>query len=178
MATALSFDPDVYCLLPLQSPPGIPLVAAAAAADCINIPSLAGAILLVSNRNPEIHTPKPLYSLWYLWLCEVGEDLAQQGGGCAGVEGRQQPGSASCEPPKHSAWEASVYYKVMLLPGEGQENQGFTKSSDSLPLHCLKKLGFKYFKNFPLLSATLHLSNITSSESEEFLKNLFSSNRD
>jgi polypyrimidine tract-binding protein 1 len=63
-------------------------------------------------------------------------------------------------------------HQSILLPHEGLEEHGFTKDSDSLPLHCFKKLGSKFFKNFFLLSATLHLTNIPSLLSEEFLKNL------
>ncbi|EDL86327.1 rCG38915, partial [Rattus norvegicus] len=53
---------------------------------------------------------------------------------------------------------------------------GFTKDADSSPVHCFKKLGPKFFKNFFLFSAIRQLINIPSSVSEQFLKN-FSSNK-
>uniref|UniRef100_A0A672INY6 RRM domain-containing protein n=1 Tax=Salarias fasciatus TaxID=181472 RepID=A0A672INY6_SALFA len=61
------------------------------------------------------------------------------------------------------------------LPREGHEDQGLTKNYSNSPLHRFKKPGSKNYSNIFPPSATLHLSNIPPSVSEEDLKMLFSS---
>lgn len=68
-------------------------------------------------------------------------------------------------------------HQSILLPREVQEDQGFTKDSDSSPRHCFKKLGLKFFQNFFLFSVTLYLANIHFLVSEESLKNFLSNNK-
>ncbi|EDL31648.1 mCG13402, isoform CRA_e, partial [Mus musculus] len=67
-------------------------------------------------------------------------------------------------------------HQSVQLPREGQEDQGLTKDYGSSPLHRFKKPGSKNFQNIFPPSATLHLSNIPPSVSEDDLKSLFSSN--
>uniref|UniRef100_A0A2K6UX89 Polypyrimidine tract-binding protein 1 n=1 Tax=Saimiri boliviensis boliviensis TaxID=39432 RepID=A0A2K6UX89_SAIBB len=67
-------------------------------------------------------------------------------------------------------------HQNVQLPREGQEDQGLTKDYGNSPLHRFKKPGSKNFQNIFPPSATLHLSNIPPSVSEEDLKVLFSSN--
>uniref|UniRef100_A0A2K6K7F3 RRM domain-containing protein n=1 Tax=Rhinopithecus bieti TaxID=61621 RepID=A0A2K6K7F3_RHIBE len=57
----------------------------------------------------------------------------------------------------------------------GRKDQGLTKDYGNLALHRFKKPGFKNFQNIFLPSATVHLSNIPPSVSEEYLKVLSSS---
>lgn len=66
-------------------------------------------------------------------------------------------------------------HQTVQLPREGQEDQGLTKDYTSSPLHRFKKPGSKNFQNIFPPSATLHLSNIPPSVTEDDLKNLFSS---
>uniref|UniRef100_G3UBJ5 Polypyrimidine tract-binding protein 1 n=1 Tax=Loxodonta africana TaxID=9785 RepID=G3UBJ5_LOXAF len=67
-------------------------------------------------------------------------------------------------------------HQNVQLPREGQEDQGLTKDYSNSPLHRFKKPGSKNFQNIFPPSATLHLSNIPPSISEDDLKILFSSN--
>lgn len=67
-------------------------------------------------------------------------------------------------------------HQNVQLPREGQEDQGLTKDYGNSPLHRFKKPGSKNFQNIFPPSATLHLSNIPPSVSEDDLKALFSSN--
>uniref|UniRef100_A0A7N8XNF3 Polypyrimidine tract binding protein 3 n=1 Tax=Mastacembelus armatus TaxID=205130 RepID=A0A7N8XNF3_9TELE len=68
-------------------------------------------------------------------------------------------------------------HPVVQLPrgGAGQEEQALTRDFSGSALHRFKKPGSKNFNNIFPPSATLHLSNIPSSVSEEVLKELFSS---
>uniref|UniRef100_A0A2I2YQ98 RRM domain-containing protein n=1 Tax=Gorilla gorilla gorilla TaxID=9595 RepID=A0A2I2YQ98_GORGO len=70
--------------------------------------------------------------------------------------------------------QAQLHQNVQL-PREGREDQGLTKDYGNSPLHRFKKPGFKNFQNIFLPSATVHLSNIPPSVSEEDLKVLSSS---
>ncbi|XP_075031337.1 polypyrimidine tract-binding protein 1 isoform X5 [Calonectris borealis] len=67
-------------------------------------------------------------------------------------------------------------HQTVQLPREGQEDQGLTKDYGNSPLHRFKKPGSKNFQNIFPPSATLHLSNIPPSITEEDLKMLFSGN--
>uniref|UniRef100_A0A3Q2QD36 Polypyrimidine tract binding protein 3 n=1 Tax=Fundulus heteroclitus TaxID=8078 RepID=A0A3Q2QD36_FUNHE len=67
-------------------------------------------------------------------------------------------------------------HPVVQLPrgGAGQEEQTLTQDFAGSALHRFKKPGSKNFNNIFPPSATLHLSNIPSSVSEDSLKDLFS----
>uniref|UniRef100_A0A7N6AZG3 RRM domain-containing protein n=1 Tax=Anabas testudineus TaxID=64144 RepID=A0A7N6AZG3_ANATE len=66
-------------------------------------------------------------------------------------------------------------HPVVQLPrgGAGQEEQALTRDFSGSSLHRFKKPGSKNFNNIFPPSATLHLSNIPSSVSEDGLKDLF-----
>uniref|UniRef100_A0A8C2I201 Polypyrimidine tract-binding protein 3-like n=1 Tax=Cyprinus carpio TaxID=7962 RepID=A0A8C2I201_CYPCA len=66
-------------------------------------------------------------------------------------------------------------HQTVQLPREGQEDQGLTKDFSGSPLHRFKKPGSKNFQNIFPPSATLHLSNIPPSTTDDFLKDLFAS---
>ncbi|TRY59130.1 hypothetical protein DNTS_025626 [Danionella cerebrum] len=66
-------------------------------------------------------------------------------------------------------------HQTVQLPREGQEDQGLTKDYSGSPLHRFKKPGSKNFLNIFPPSATLHLSNIPPSTTDDFLKDLFGS---
>uniref|UniRef100_A0A8C5K5N4 RRM domain-containing protein n=1 Tax=Jaculus jaculus TaxID=51337 RepID=A0A8C5K5N4_JACJA len=147
--------------------------AAAAAAGCIAIPGLAGAgnsVLLVSNLNPEKVTSQSLFILfgiysdvqWVKILFNKKENALGQM-----ADGNQAQLPVRITLSKH---------QNVQLPHEGQKDQGLTKDYGSSPLHRFKKPGSKNFQNIFPPSATLHLSNIPPSVSEQDLKTLFSSN--
>uniref|UniRef100_A0A2K6K7C7 RRM domain-containing protein n=1 Tax=Rhinopithecus bieti TaxID=61621 RepID=A0A2K6K7C7_RHIBE len=134
-------------------PLAIPSAAAAAAAGRIAIPGLAGAgnsVLLVGNLNPERVTPQSLV-LFILF---------------------SNYGYVQCVKILFNKKENAL---LKMLPREGRKDQGLTKDYGNLALHRFKKPGFKNFQNIFLPSATVHLSNIPPSVSEEYLKVLSSS---
>ncbi|KAF7470662.1 Hypothetical predicted protein [Marmota monax] len=112
-------------------------------------------ILLVSNLNPERVTPQTLFILFGIY------------------------GDVQRVKILFNKKENALLFKnrnVQLLR-EGKEDQDLNKDYGNSPMHPFKKPGSKNFQNIFLPSATLHLSNILPSFTEEDLKVLFSSNR-
>uniref|UniRef100_A0A2I3TIF1 RRM domain-containing protein n=1 Tax=Pan troglodytes TaxID=9598 RepID=A0A2I3TIF1_PANTR len=145
-------------------PPAIPsAVAAAAAAGQIAIPGLAGtgnSVLLVSDLNPERVTPQSLcFCFVYGDVQRVKTPFNKKENALVQMADGNQ---------------AQLHQNVQL-PREGREDQGLTKDYGNSPLHRFKKPGFKNFQNIFPPSATVHLSNIPPSVSEEDLKVLSSS---
>ncbi|XP_064416098.1 polypyrimidine tract-binding protein 2 isoform X8 [Latimeria chalumnae] len=64
-------------------------------------------------------------------------------------------------------------HQTVQLPREGLDDQGLTKDFSNSPLHRFKKPGSKNFQNIFPPSATLHLSNIPPSVTEDDLRTLF-----
>ncbi|XP_069784487.1 polypyrimidine tract-binding protein 1-like isoform X4 [Narcine bancroftii] len=169
------------------APLGMPsaAAAAAAAANRMGIPgfaSAANAVLLVSNLNSERVTPQCLFILFGVYgdvqrvkiLFNKKENALVQMFDCTQAQlamshlnGQRLHGKAMrVTMSKH---------QTVQLPREGQEDQGLTKDYSSSPLHRFKKPGSKNFQNIFPPSATLHLSNIPPSVTEDDLKMLFSS---
>ncbi|XP_074020000.1 polypyrimidine tract-binding protein 1 isoform X5 [Numenius arquata] len=176
--------PNVHgALAPLAIPSA---AAAAAAAGRIAIPGLAGAgnsVLLISNLSPEVITPQCLFILFGVYgdvqrvkiLFNKRENaLVQMADGnqaqlaMSHLNGQKLHG-------KPVRITLSKHHMVQL-PREGQEDHGLTKDYGNSPLHRFKKPGSKNFQNIFPPSATLHLSNIPPSITEEDLKMLFSTN--
>ncbi|NXU58505.1 PTBP1 protein, partial [Turnix velox] len=174
--------PNVHgALAPLTIP-----AAAAAAAGRIAIPGLTGAgnsVLLVSNLIPERVTPQCLFILFGVYgdvqrvkiLFKKKENaLVQMADGnqaqlaMSHLNGQKLHG-------KSIRITLSKHHTVQL-PRPGQEERGLTKDFVNSALHRFKKPGSKNFQNIFPPSATLHLSNIPPSITEEDLKMLFSSN--
>uniref|UniRef100_A0A8C5ZCW3 Polypyrimidine tract-binding protein 1 n=1 Tax=Marmota marmota marmota TaxID=9994 RepID=A0A8C5ZCW3_MARMA len=180
MAAAFGLSvPNVHgALAPLAIPSA---AAAAAAAGRITIPGLAGAgnsVLLVSNLNPEVRGSLPgvygdvqrvkiLFNKKENALVQMA-DGSQAQLAMSHLNGHKLHG-------KPIRITLSKHQNVQL-PREGQEDQGLTKDYGNSPLHRFKKPGSKNFQNIFPPSATLHLSNIPPSITEEDLKVLFSSN--
>jgi polypyrimidine tract-binding protein 2 len=68
----------------------------------------------------------------------------------------------------------SSKHGLVQLPKEGQPDSGLTKDYSNSPLHRFKKPGSKNYSNIYPPSATLHLSNIPPSVSEEYIREAFS----
>ncbi|XP_051495519.1 polypyrimidine tract-binding protein 1 isoform X2 [Apus apus] len=174
--------PNVHgALAPLAIP-----AAAAAAAGRIAIPGLTGAgnaVLLVSNLNSERVTPQCLFILFGVYgdvqrvkiLFNKKENALVQmaDGNQAQLAMSHLNGQKLLGKPIRITLSK---HQTVQLPREGQEDQGLTKDYGNSPLHRFKKPGSKNFQNIFPPSATLHLSNIPPSISEEDLKMLFSSN--
>ncbi|CAH2292930.1 polypyrimidine tract-binding 1 [Pelobates cultripes] len=158
--------------------------AAAAAAGRLGIHGLGipgNSVLLVSNLNPERVTPQCLFILFGVYgdvhrvkiLFNKKENaLVQMADGnqaqlaMSHLNGQRLHG----KPLRITVSK----HQTVQLPREGQEDQGLTKDYGSSPLHRFKKPGSKNFQNIFPPSATLHLSNIPPTVSEEDLKMLFS----
>ncbi|KFW84581.1 Polypyrimidine tract-binding protein 1, partial [Manacus vitellinus] len=168
------------------TPLAIPAAAAAAAAGRIAIPGLAGAghsVLLVSNLIPEVITPQCLFILFGVYgdvqrvkiLFKKQENALVQmtDGNQAQLAMSHLNGQKLHGKPIRITLSK---HQTVQLPGKGQEEQRLTKDYGNSPLHRFKKPGSKNFQNIFPPSATLHLSNIPPSITEEDLKMLFSSN--
>ena len=70
----------------------------------------------------------------------------------------------------------SSKHGLVQLPKEGQPDSGLTKDYSNSPLHRFKKPGSKNYSNIYPPSATLHLSNIPASVSEEQIREAFATN--
>lgn len=185
MAAAFGLSvPNVHgALAPLAIPSA---AAAAAAAGRIAIPGLAGAgnsVLLVSNLNPERVTPQSLFILFGVYgdVQRVKILFNKKENALVQMADGSQAQLAMSHLNGHKLHGKSVRitlskHQSVQLPREGQEDQGLTKDYGSSPLHRFKKPGSKNFQNIFPPSATLHLSNIPPSVSEDDLKSLFSSN--
>ncbi|KAK2887840.1 polypyrimidine tract-binding protein 3-like [Channa argus] len=141
-------------------------------------------VLLVSNLNPESISPHCLFILFGVYgdvqrvkiLFNKKEnalvqmtDATQAQLAMSHLNGQRLHGNViRVTLSKHP---------VVQLPrgGAGQEEQALTRDFSGSALHRFKKPGSKNFNNIFPPSATLHLSNIPSSVSEEVLKDLFSS---
>ncbi|XP_054835941.1 polypyrimidine tract-binding protein 2 isoform X5 [Eublepharis macularius] len=137
------------------SPLGIPNAAAAAAAAAagrVGMPGVSAGgntVLLVSNLNEEMVTPQSLFTLFAM----------------SHLNGQKMYGKIiRVTLSKH---------QTVQLPREGLDDQGLTKDFGNSPLHRFKKPGSKNFQNIFPPSATLHLSNIPPSVSEDDLRTLF-----
>ncbi|KFP05032.1 Polypyrimidine tract-binding protein 1, partial [Calypte anna] len=183
MAAAFGLTiPNVHGALP---PLAIP-AAAAAAAGRIAIPGLTGAgnpVLLVSNLNSEVITPQCLFILFGVYgdvqrvkiLFKKKENALVQmtDGNQAQLAMSHLNGQKLLGKPIRITLSK---HQTVQLPRDGQEDNGLTKDYGNSPLHRFKKPGSKNFQNIFPPSATLHLSNIPPSITEEDLKMLFSSN--
>ncbi|XP_072804242.1 polypyrimidine tract-binding protein 1 isoform X2 [Vicugna pacos] len=176
--------PNVHgALAPLAIPSA---AAAAAAAGRIAIPGLAGAgnsVLLVSNLNPERVTPQSLFILFGVYgdVQRVKILFNKKENALVQMADGSQAQLALSHLNGHKLHGKPVRitlskHQNVQLPREGQEDQGLTKDYGNSPLHRFKKPGSKNFQNIFPPSATLHLSNIPPSVSEDDLKMLFSSN--
>lgn len=67
-------------------------------------------------------------------------------------------------------------HQAVQLPKEGQPDAGLTRDYAQNPLHRFKKPGSKNYQNIYPPSATLHLSNIPATVTEEELREAFVKN--
>ncbi|XP_007665772.1 polypyrimidine tract-binding protein 1 isoform X2 [Ornithorhynchus anatinus] len=166
--------PNVHgALAPLAIPSA---AAAAAAAGRIAIPGLTGAgnsVLLVSNLNPERGVYGDVQRVKILFNKKENALVQMADGNQAQLAMSHLNGQKLHGKPIRITLSK---HQTVQLPREGQEDRGLTKDYGNSPLHRFKKPGSKNFQNIFPPSATLHLSNIPPSITEEDLKMLFSSN--
>uniref|UniRef100_A0A672L947 Polypyrimidine tract binding protein 3 n=1 Tax=Sinocyclocheilus grahami TaxID=75366 RepID=A0A672L947_SINGR len=143
-------------------------------------PTIIHSVLLVSNLNPDSISPHGLFILFGVYgdvhrvkilfnkkenaLIQMA-DATQAQLAMSHLNGQRLHGKViRVTISKH---------QTVQLPREGQEDQGLTKDFSGSPLHRFKKPGSKNFQNIFPPSATLHLSNIPPSTTDDFLKDLF-----
>ncbi|KAG9486589.1 hypothetical protein GDO78_006780 [Eleutherodactylus coqui] len=139
-------------------------------------------VLLISNLNPDVILPHALFILFGVYgdvhrvkilfnkkenaLVQMA-DATQAQLAMSHLNGQRLHGRVlRITLSKHQS---------VQLPREGHEDQGLTKDYTNSPLHRFKKPGSKNFQNIFPPSATLHLSNIPPSISDDDLKRLFAS---
>ncbi|KAM5193029.1 polypyrimidine tract-binding protein 3 isoform 2-T2 [Mantella aurantiaca] len=143
---------------------------------------LGHSVLLISNLNPDLITPHALFILFGVYgdvhrvkiLFNKKENALVQ---MADANQAQLAMSHLNGQRLHGRVlriTLSKHHSVQL-PREGHEDQGLTKDYTNSPLHRFKKPGSKNFQNIFPPSATLHLSNIPPSVSDDDLKRLFAS---
>ena len=145
-------------------------------------PGVGNPVLLVANLNPEKVTPQSLFILFgaYGDVHRVTILFNRKENALVQMADGSQAELALRNLNGHKLYGRSLCILVskhqsVKLPREGKEDQSLTKDYVNSPLHRFKKPGSKNFQNIFPPSATLHLSNLPSSASEEELKSLFSS---
>ncbi|XP_062920665.1 polypyrimidine tract-binding protein 2 isoform X3 [Mobula hypostoma] len=181
IAAAFAKENSLLAVPGSLSPLAMPGAAAAAGRVAMSgVASANHSVLLVSNLNDEMVTPQSLFTLFGVYgdvqrvkilynkkdsaLVQMA-DVNQAQLAMSHLNGQKMYGKIiRVTLSKH---------QTVQLPREGLDDQGLTKDFTNSPLHRFKKPGSKNFQNIFPPSATLHLSNIPPSVTEEVLKTLF-----
>ncbi|XP_037950991.1 polypyrimidine tract-binding protein 1 isoform X3 [Teleopsis dalmanni] len=148
-------------------------------------PALRGLsnVLLVSNLNEEMVTPDALFTLFGVYgdVQRVKILYNKKDSALIQMAEPQQAYLAMNHLDKIRLWGKAIRvmaskHQAVQLPKEGQPDAGLTRDYSQNPLHRFKKPGSKNYQNIYSPSATLHLSNIPSSCTEEDIKDAFTSN--
>ncbi|XP_060132711.1 polypyrimidine tract-binding protein 2 isoform X5 [Zootoca vivipara] len=186
IAAAFAKETSLLAVPGALSPLGIPNAAAAAAAAAagrVGMPGVSASgntVLLVSNLNEEMVTPQSLFTLFGVYGDVQRVKILYNKKDSALIQ--MADGNQSQLAMSHLNGQ-KMYGKIIRvtlskhqtvqLPREGLDDQGLTKDFGNSPLHRFKKPGSKNFQNIFPPSATLHLSNIPPSVSEDDLRMLF-----
>ncbi|XP_033007472.1 polypyrimidine tract-binding protein 2 isoform X6 [Lacerta agilis] len=186
IAAAFAKETSLLAVPGALSPLGIPNAAAAAAAAAAGRVGMSGVsaggntVLLVSNLNEEMVTPQSLFTLFGVYGDVQRVKILYNKKDSALIQ--MADGNQSQLAMSHLNGQ-KMYGKIIRvtlskhqtvqLPREGLDDQGLTKDFGNSPLHRFKKPGSKNFQNIFPPSATLHLSNIPPSVSEDDLRMLF-----
>ncbi|VVC39894.1 Hypothetical protein CINCED_3A004085 [Cinara cedri] len=172
---------------PVSSMPlGFPLPGGSLAAGTLRLPSqMTGqtCVLLVSNLNEEMVTPDAIFTLFGVYgdVLRVKILYNKKDGALVQMAEPHQAHLAMLHLDKVRLYGKYIRvmqskYQTVQLPKEGQPDSGLTKDYTSSPLHRFKKPGSKNYHNIYPPSSTLHLSNIPTTLSEDFLKTAFENN--
>ncbi|XP_070602633.1 polypyrimidine tract-binding protein 2 isoform X3 [Erythrolamprus reginae] len=184
IAAAFAKETSLLAVPGALSPLGIPNAAAAAAAagrvGMAGVSTGGNTVLLVSNLNEEMVTPQSLFTLFGVYGDVQRVKILYNKKDSALIQ--MADGNQSQLAMSHLNGQ-KMYGKIIRvtlskhqtvqLPREGLDDQGLTKDFGNSPLHRFKKPGSKNFQNIFPPSATLHLSNIPPSVSEDDLRMLF-----
>ncbi|XP_075038432.1 polypyrimidine tract-binding protein 2 [Mixophyes fleayi] len=187
IAAAFAKETSLLAVPGALSPLGIPNAAAAAAAAAAagrvgmhGVTSGGNTVLLVSNLNEEMVSPQSLFTLFGVYGDVQRVKILYNKKDSALIQ--MADGNQSQLAMSHLNGQ-KMYGKIIRvtlskhqtvqLPREGLDDQGLTKDFGNSPLHRFKKPGSKNFQNIFPPSATLHLSNIPQTITEEDLRTLF-----
>lgn len=139
-----------------------------------------GSVLLVSNLNEQKVTPDALFTLFGVYGDVIRVKIMFNKKDNALIQ-FADPAQASCcmtHLDKLKVWGKNIKvapskHSVVQMPKEGQPDAGLTKDYTNSPLHRFKKPNSKNHHNIFPPSATLHLSNIPPTTTEEQLTELF-----
>ncbi|XP_063707137.1 polypyrimidine tract-binding protein 1 isoform X2 [Culicoides brevitarsis] len=140
-------------------------------------------VLLVSNLNEEMVTPDALFTLFGVYgdVQRVKILYNKKDSALIQMAEPHQAYLAMTHLDKLRIWGRSIRvmaskHQAVQLPKEGQPDAGLTRDYALNPLHRFKKPGSKNYQNIYPPSATLHLSNIPSTVTEEEIKEAFKEN--
>uniref|UniRef100_H2ZWK8 Polypyrimidine tract binding protein 2 n=1 Tax=Latimeria chalumnae TaxID=7897 RepID=H2ZWK8_LATCH len=190
LATAFTKETSLLAvpgaLSPLAIPSAAAAAAAAAAAGRVALPGISAGgntVLLVSNLNEEMVTPQSLFTLFGMLSKKKKKKSLHRRKICLLMHGSKGEKSGLIFLAMSHLNGQKMYGKIIRvtlskhqtvqLPREGLDDQGLTKDFSNSPLHRFKKPGSKNFQNIFPPSATLHLSNIPPSVTEDDLRTLF-----
>ncbi|KAG5672552.1 hypothetical protein PVAND_002672 [Polypedilum vanderplanki] len=140
-------------------------------------------VLLVSNLNEEMVTPDALFTLFGVYgdVQRVKILYNKKDSALIQMAEPHQAYLAMTHLDKLRIWSKQIRvmaskHQAVQLPKEGQPDAGLTRDYSQNPLHRFKKPGSKNYQNIYPPSATLHLSNIPATVTEEEIREAFSSN--
>ncbi|XP_037029060.1 polypyrimidine tract-binding protein 1 isoform X3 [Bradysia coprophila] len=137
-------------------------------------------VLLVSNLNEEMVTPDALFTLFGVYgdVQRVKILYNKKDSALIQMAEPHQAYLAMNHLDKLRLWGRSIRvmaskHQAVQLPKEGQPDAGLTRDYAQNPLHRFKKPGSKNYQNIYPPSATLHLSNIPATVTEEEIREAF-----
>ncbi|XP_011310456.1 polypyrimidine tract-binding protein 1 isoform X1 [Fopius arisanus] len=140
-------------------------------------------VLLVTNLNEEMVTPDALFTLFGVYgdVQRVKILYNKKDSALIQMAEPQQGHLAMTHMDKLRVFGKQIRvmvskHQTVQLPKEGQPDAGLTKDYTNSPLHRFKKPGSKNYQNIYPPSATLHLSNIPATVTEEEIKDAFTQN--
>ncbi|XP_022657533.1 polypyrimidine tract-binding protein 3-like isoform X2 [Varroa destructor] len=172
----------------MQSLPGLGSFALNPAAQALGVAGLRlpgnpqSCVLLVSNLNEQTVTPDALFTLFGVYgdVIRVKILFNKKDSALIQMAEPQQAQLAMTHLDKIKLFGKQLRvtpskHHMVQLPKEGQPDAGLTKDYISSSLHRFKKPGSKNYQNIYPPSATLHLSNIPPTCSEEQIRESFTS---
>ncbi|KAL3201731.1 hypothetical protein MRX96_042836 [Rhipicephalus microplus] len=162
--------------------PSAPSAATALGMAGIRLPGQAttSSVLLVSNLNEQMVTPDALFTLFGVYgdVIRVKILFNKKDSALIQMAEPQQAQLALSHLDKIKVYGKPIRvtpskHHIVQLPKDGQPDAGLTKDYINSPLHRFKKPGSKNYQNIYPPSATLHLSNIPPTVSEEQIREAF-----
>ncbi|KAK0176186.1 hypothetical protein PV328_000345 [Microctonus aethiopoides] len=140
-------------------------------------------VLLVTNLNEEMVTPDALFTLFGVYgdVQRVKILYNKKDSALIQMAEPHQGHLAMTHMDKLKVFGKQIRvmvskHQTVQLPKEGQPDAGLTKDYTNSTLHRFKKPGSKNYQNIYPPSATLHLSNIPATVTEDEIKDAFTQN--